>query len=133
MSATNVYLLSLMHHFSPGLLFYVYIILRLYREPLAKNPRRPHTTGLIHQLKPQPHLPNLRPQPQNPNPQTSINEQKQEKIIKNNPSFSNYTCETQEDRAMTLRDNSKVSKILQKRTNTKSHDKYQPSLKNLFP
>ena len=53
--------------------------------------------------------------------------------MKNNPSFSNYTCETQEDRAMTLRDNSKVSTILQKKTKTKWHDKYQPSLKKLFP
>ena len=53
-----------MHHFFPGLFFYVYI-----ENPNPKNPEgpTPQTPNPIN-WKPQPQKLNIRPQPQNPKP-----------------------------------------------------------------
>ena len=86
-----------MFHFSIDLtqsLFPWVILLCLYREPQSQKKKpespTPQAQNPINQ-KPQPQKPNARPQPQYPNPQTTINEQKCEKSIKNNPGNKNIS------------------------------------------
>ena len=56
------------------------ILLCLHRQSQPKKPRWPHTTGpKPHQLKTPTPKTQIRPQPQNPEPQTTINEQKMRK------------------------------------------------------
>ena len=72
--------------FFPGLFFYDYI-----ERPNPKKPRRPHSTGPTPQApNPSTESPGPKNLIQDPNPQTTINEQKWEKCIKNNPWKKSY-------------------------------------------
>ena len=64
------------HHFFQGLFFYVYMESPSPKNPDGPTPQAPNPIN----WKPQLQKPNIRPQPQ-----TTINEQKYEKVIKNNP------------------------------------------------
>ena len=80
-------MLSWLQSFLPGLLFYGYI-----KSPNPPINRSPHTNGpKPHQL--QTSTPKTQYRTATPLPQTTINEQKREKRIKNNSEKENVVCQ----------------------------------------
>ena len=74
-----------------------FIIIRSYKEPRPQKPQMAsHHWSKTTWTKPQ--RPDSRPQPQNRNPQTTINEQKRERNIKNSPgkNIASWICSIRE-------------------------------------